>query len=120
MSSSARAAAALFDPQRLQLAREVAGLRKIHLAERVGVTAAAISQFEHGASRPSPATLGKLALTLGVPVNFFERRLGPAAVATPQAAYFRSLRSTRQIERVRASAHAMLAWELATRSWMWS
>ena len=88
-------------------------MRKVQLAERIGLTAAAISQFEHGTNRPSPATLGKLALTLGVSVDFFEQRPGPAAVAAPQGAFFRSLRSTPQIERVRASARAVLVCELA-------
>jgi DNA-binding XRE family transcriptional regulator len=66
-------------------------LRKVQLAERIGLTAAAISQFEHGTNRPSPATLGKLALTLGVSVDFFEQRPGPPVVAAPQGAFFRSL-----------------------------
>jgi Zn-dependent peptidase ImmA (M78 family)/DNA-binding XRE family transcriptional regulator len=105
---NARGAAALFDPAQLRLAREAAGLRKVDLAGRVDVSPAAISQFEHGASRPSPHTLSRLALTLGFSVEFFagDGRERPSTdVAT---AFFRSLRATPLLERQRAAAHATL------------
>ncbi|HZQ64447.1 MAG TPA: XRE family transcriptional regulator [Gaiellaceae bacterium] len=105
---NARGAAALFDPARLRIAREAAGLRKVELARRVEVSPAAVSQFEHGASRPSPQTLTRLALTLGFPIEFFAgdgRRCPSADVAT---AFFRSLRATPLLERQRAAAHAAL------------
>lgn len=105
---TARGAAALFQAARLRLAREAAGLRKVELARRVDVSPAAISQFEHGGSRPSPQTLSRLALTLGFPVEFFAddgRELPRADVAT---AFFRSLRATPLLERQRAAAHAAL------------
>src|SRR5262245_25639655 len=61
---AARAAASLFDPGRLVLARHAAGLRQTELASRIGVTPAAISQFEHGTSRPSSRTVAQLSLAL--------------------------------------------------------
>jgi Zn-dependent peptidase ImmA (M78 family)/transcriptional regulator with XRE-family HTH domain len=87
-------------------------LRKKDLAERVGVSAGAISQYEGGASSPGPKVVASLALALGVPSNFFasDRPLGEAPLTT---AHFRSLRSTSKQERDRAFAHALLTWELA-------
>ncbi len=102
-----------FDPWRLQLAREAQGLKKVDLAKTVDVTAAAISQFEHGSARPSPATLKRLALALDIPVTFLARR--PAIIrdnptATP---FFRSLRSTPQVERTKARARTLLVREVS-------
>src|SRR5689334_21525514 len=95
-AGGARSAAAVFHPERLELARQAAGLRKNELAERIGVTPAAISQFEHGRATPSPVTLAKLALALGMPVDYFGRDGRPFRPANSAAAFFRSLRSTRQ------------------------
>jgi Zn-dependent peptidase ImmA (M78 family)/transcriptional regulator with XRE-family HTH domain len=111
-AGGARSAAALFDPGRLQLARQAAGLRKNELAERVGVTPAAISQFEHGRANPSAATVAKLALALGMPVEYFARDGRPLRNANAAAAFFRSLRSTRQRDRTLAAARAMFVWEV--------
>lgn len=107
----ARSGALLFDPMRLRIARQAALLKKKDLAERVGVSAAAVSQYEKGQTRPSPKVVAALALALGVPVGFFvgDRDLGEAPATT---AHFRSLRSTTQQERDRAFAHALLTWEL--------
>jgi Zn-dependent peptidase ImmA (M78 family)/transcriptional regulator with XRE-family HTH domain len=111
-AGGARSAAALFHPERLELARQAAGLRKNELADRVGVTPAAISQFEHGRANPSAATLAKLALALGMPVDYFARDDRPLRPANAAAAFFRSLRSTRQRDRTLAAARAMFVWEV--------
>ena len=111
-AGGARSAAALFHPERLELARQAAGLRKNELAERVGVTPAAISQFEHGRASPSPPTLAKLALALGMPIDYFARDGRPLRPANAAAAFFRSLRSTRQRDRTLAAARAMFVWEI--------
>lgn len=101
-----------FDPWRLQLAREALGLKKVELADEVDLSAAAISQFEHGATRPAPITLKRLALALNVPVTFFAER--PALIREAQASppFFRSLRSTPQIQRTKARARAILVREV--------
>ncbi len=101
-----------FEPDELTLARKFRGLRKNELAQAVGVTPAALSQYELGQSRPSPAVLAKLALALGVPVRFFVR--GHPRPVTPSAAHFRSLRATTQLERDQALAFGQLAWRLLT------
>ena len=108
-----RIAAALFDPARLRIARQAAMLQKKDLAELVGVSAGAISQYENGSSSPSPKTISALALALGVPGPFFagDRSLGEAPATIP---HFRSLRSTSKQERDRAFAHALLTWELSS------
>lgn len=87
-------------------------LRKKDLAERVAVSATAISQYEKGSTTPSPKVVAALSLALGVPVDFFiaDRPFGEATNTT---AHFRSLRATTQQERDRAFAHALLTWELA-------
>jgi Zn-dependent peptidase ImmA (M78 family)/transcriptional regulator with XRE-family HTH domain len=106
-----RTASDLFDPARLRIARQAAMLQKKDLAERLGISAGAVSQYENGSSTPSPKVVGALALALGVPLNFFtgDRPLGEAPGTT---AHFRSLRSTTKQERDRAFAHALLTWEL--------
>ena len=104
--------AGAFDPDELTLARKFRGLRKNELAQAVGVTPAALSQYELGQSRPSPAVLARMALALGVPVRFFV--LGHPKPVSPSAAHFRSLRATTQLERDQAIAFGQLAWRLMT------
>jgi len=85
-------------------------MRKNELARSVGVTPAALSQYELGQSRPSPEILARFALALGVPVSFF--LLGHPAPASPSAAHFRSLRATTHLEREQVLAFGQLAWRL--------
>ncbi len=91
-------AAHLFNPARLTLARELRGLTKADLADRVGKSPAAVSQFEMGRHRPDPKTIAALALALGVPLSFLIRTTNSAALSS-DACHFRSLRSTSQRER---------------------
>jgi len=107
-------AAHLFQPPRLTLARELRGLTRAELAERVGKSAAAISQFEGGSKatcRPDPKTLAALALALGVPVGFFTRAT-PAKPLDVDACHFRSLRSASQRERRKLLARGSLLCDL--------
>jgi len=95
---------ALFARQNLRIGRELRGWSQVELAQRSStVTAASISQFENGHSRPSAATLDGLASTLRVPVAFFTARL--TAADEPQVTgFFRSLRSTTPRQRRQALA----------------
>lgn len=97
------AAAVAFDPRRLALARQRNGWTKRRLAGLVGVSPAAITQYELGQVRPSAASLSALAAHLGLPVGYFAvgRPVIPLAM---EEAHFRSLRSTRQHERQQALA----------------
>ena len=92
-----------FDPGRLTLARERNGLTKTELATRLNLSPAAITQFERRQSRPSAQTLELAAHELGVPLGYFAAGR-PQLVPRPDTAHFRSLRSTRQYERLQALA----------------
>lgn len=100
-----------FDPGRLTQARNLAGLTKRTLAELIGVTPAAVSQYESGMNRPRPEMLPTLAEALAVPIAFFLSGR-PHARLDPSAAHFRSLRSTRAYQRAKAIAYVEQAWEL--------
>lgn len=98
-----------FEPARLRLARELMSWNQSELARRVGVTPAALSQFETGAARPSPQTLESLATHLQVPKRFFE-----LPVLDTHEGFFRSLRRTAVADRRRARAVAFVAHDVAT------
>lgn len=101
----------LFDPARLTQARHLAGKTKKWLAEELGVTPAAVSQYEIGTNRPRPEVLPRLADTLDVPLAFFLAGR-PHGRLDPSAAHFRSLRTTRAYQRSKAVALTEQAWEL--------
>ncbi len=98
-------AAQRFSPVRLKIARQLAGLKQVELAQLVELTPPAVSQYESGQHAPSAQVLTRLAMALGCPRDFF--LVGPPS-ATPSPAFFRSLRSTPQRERDRAAAFAWL------------
>jgi Zn-dependent peptidase ImmA (M78 family)/transcriptional regulator with XRE-family HTH domain len=111
--TEATAVAAAFDPGRLTLARQAAGLLKKDLAEKLGVTAAAVTQYELGQSRPSPAVLTLAAQALAVDRQFFVAGR-PRLPLDGSSAHFRSLRATRQYEREQALATVSLLWEITS------
>lgn len=94
-----------FSPMRLKVARQLAGLKQVELAQLVELTPPAVSQYENGLHAPSAPVLTRLAVGLGFPRGFF---LVGGASPTPSPAFFRSLRSTPQRERDRAAAFAWL------------
>ena len=98
--------AASFDPRRLTLARRAAGLTKRDLADRTGISAPSVSQYEAGNTEPGIAVLRRAALVVGVPVEYF---FATGLRRRPQfetRSFFRSLRSTKQWERDQADARA--------------
>ncbi|MFE2426458.1 helix-turn-helix domain-containing protein [Streptomyces sp. NPDC059373] len=100
-----------FDPARLTQARRLAEMTKKDVAAGLGVTPAAVGQYETGVSRPRPELIPRLAEILGVPATFF--LLGrPANRLDASMAHFRSLRSTPKSQRERALAFAEQVWEL--------
>lgn len=109
--SSLREVARAFDSARLTQARVLAELTKGELAERLDVSAAAVGQYEAGATKPRPELLPELSRILNVPVEFFAagRPIGRLDAAN---AHFRSLRSTRAKDRAKAATHAEQLWEL--------
>lgn len=109
--ASAAAVAEAFDAARLTQARQLAGLTKAALAVKVGVSGAAVSQWESRTSPPRPDHLLRLVDALDVPVEFFA--VGrPFAQLDTGSAHFRSLRSTRSCQRAKAVAFAQQVWEL--------
>lgn len=101
-----------FEPGRLRLARELAGRSQVEVARRLGMTPAAISQFESGAARPRSETLSQLGDFLEVPAKFFELPL-----VESHEGFFRSLRRTSVIDRRKARAVAHVAHDLAAQDW---
>ncbi|MEU5143715.1 XRE family transcriptional regulator [Streptomyces sp. NPDC021139] len=110
-SVTSRAVSDAFDPARLTQARRLAGLTKKDVAENIGVTPAAVGQYETGVSRPRPDLLPLLAKVLDVPVEFFLAGR-PSQRLDASMAHFRSLRSTPKAQRERALAFAEQVWEL--------
>jgi len=100
-----------FEPARLTQARVRRAVTKTDLAAEVGVSAAAIGQYEAGVNSPRPDVLDRLAKALDVLPDFFG--VGrPLARIDTVTAHFRSLRSARVSDRQKALATATLVWEL--------
>ena len=97
-----------FERTRLRVGRELVGLSQSQLATKIGLSPAAISQFESGATRPSPETLSELGAALNMPVGFFIRPL-----TETHEGFFRALRRTTVTDRRRARAVAHVARDLA-------
>ncbi len=104
--------AAAFDPGRLRQARQLEELTKRAIAERIGVSPAAVGQWESGVTAPRPDHIDRLAAMLDVPPAFFAagRRYARLDVAD---AHFRSLRATPAALRAKAVAFTEQLWELA-------
>jgi Zn-dependent peptidase ImmA (M78 family) len=93
-----------FSGARLREAREIRGLQGIFLAELIGLSPQAISQYENGKSSPSPEVLAKLARTLNVPERFLmlsTREGGERRV------FYRSMSAATKGARTRAEHRAL-------------
>jgi Zn-dependent peptidase ImmA (M78 family)/transcriptional regulator with XRE-family HTH domain len=104
----ARAASTIFDPQRLKVARQLRKLSRTELAKQIGVSAAAVGQWESGEIRPRPQTLVELASSLEFPVAYFATSGRKLSNLDSDCTFFRSLRKSKQIDRDAAMAHAVL------------
>ena len=105
------AVSSAFMPARLTQARVLAGLTKRELADRVGVTAQAVGQWESDVATPRPDNLADLARSLNVDPAFFAAGRPHKRVDTADA-HFRSLRSMRAADRARSLATVEQVWEL--------
>lgn len=110
-AAAATAKAKAFDPARLTQARLLAGMTKQKIAETLGVSAAAVGQWEAAAAQPRPDHLSRLAELLEVPIGFFAAAR-PHARLDASTAHFRSLRSTPVSQRAKAVAFVEQVWEL--------
>ncbi len=106
------AVALAFDPARLTQARQAAGMTKAKLADLVGVTAAAIGQYEARVVAPRKTLLSSLAKALDVPPMYFAAGRPIGRVDGAQV-HFRSLRSTSSRDRSKALAFIEQVWELS-------
>lgn len=96
----------LFRGDRLSEARLARGLKKVDVAKAIGITPAAVGQYERGDIRPSADVLTQLGEVLEFPAGFFVT--GPSAIdLSEDRIHFRSLRSTSS--RVRGKQIARLA-----------
>ncbi|MEU4095271.1 XRE family transcriptional regulator [Streptomyces sp. NPDC026673] len=100
-----------FHAPRLTQARHLAGLTKKEVAERIGVSAAAVGQYETGSSRPRPELIPRLAEVLDVPPQFFLAGR-PMGKLDTSMAHFRALRSTSGAQRNKALGFTGQVWEL--------
>ncbi|WP_219814574.1 XRE family transcriptional regulator [Rathayibacter sp. AY1E2] len=100
-----------FDGDRLRQARQLALRTKQDVATAIGVSPAAVGQYEANAMAPRPDLIAALASELDVLPEFF-------AAGRPQSklesgdAFFRSLRSTTARQRAKATSYTEQVWEL--------
>ena len=98
---------------RLREAREARGLSTTGLADILGISRAAISQYENSQSSPGPDILNRLTIVLNEPVEFF--------LSTPRRSnapiFFRSRAATTVAARTRAAV--LLNWlgDIAEELW---
>lgn len=97
-----------FQPARLRLARELREHSQADLARAVGVTPAAVSQFETGSTRPSTELTQRMAVALSMPGEFFD-----LPIVETHDGFFRSLHRTSVTHRRRARAIAHVAHDVA-------
>ncbi len=89
-----------FVAARLTEARQAFGLTKVALAEMIGVSPAAISQYENGPQSPRSDVLDRLCDKLGFPRMFFLR---PSITSDSDPVFWRSNASATLIARERSS-----------------
>ena len=112
-SASLQDVARAFDPARLVQARHLSRLTKTELHRRVGVSAAAIGQYERGEVSPRADTIAVLARELDVPSGFFAHGRRRVSVDIAQAS-FRRLRATSVAQQYQAVSYVEQVWELSS------
>lgn len=108
-SQALAAASSMFNGERLAMARQLAGLKKSHLAAMIEMSPASVTGWESGSKQPNRATVAKLALALRVEPQFFGGS-SPPRINKP---HFRSLRATPQIEQDKAEAYGRYVAEVS-------
>ncbi len=96
-----------FRSERLKSAREARCLSGQALADLVGVTRSAISQYERGEQTPSPMVLARIAEVLNLSVSYFMADM-PSVAAT---VFYRSFASA--LAKYRLRAERRLEWLMA-------
>lgn len=88
-----------FKGERLTRAREARGITQTSLAAMIGISSAAISQYEKGQRSPSSDMLTKIATWLNFPMHYF---LQEADQRVSNPIFFRSMSSATKIARLSA------------------
>jgi Zn-dependent peptidase ImmA (M78 family)/DNA-binding XRE family transcriptional regulator len=88
-----------FVGDRLREAREARSLTAVALADLIGVTRAAVSQYEREHQSPSPQVMRKISDSLNLPVQFFLRRPWPEK---PGTVFYRCMSAATKRARLRA------------------
>lgn len=88
-----------FVGQRLRQGREARGITAVTLAEVIGVSRAAVSQYEYGHQSPSPETMQRICQALNLPIQWFLR---PVAPTEKRPIFYRSNSSATKAARNRA------------------
>src|SRR5260370_16380391 len=94
-----------FAGARLREARDARGISAASLAEMLGLTRAAIYQYESDEQSPRPVIMEKVCAVLNLPTAFFVRAFTSGTVGL---IFYRSLSSQQQ--QARARLHARLGW----------
>lgn len=102
---------AIFEGERLLLARQLSGLKKVQLAQLVGMSPASVTAWESGQKKPSSATIARLCMALQVEPQFFAPGSNRNVATAPP--HFRSLRSTTRTAQDRAFAYGRLVGDIA-------
>ena len=90
--------ALIFNGERLKKARLYRGMTVSDLAESLGLSKQAISQYETGKTQPEKIKLFDISSVLGFPYSYFYQ--ADTLSIVPGTTYFRSLLSTTKKERV--------------------
>lgn len=99
------------NPHRLKEARVARGLSIAELAENLGISRQAVSQFELGQATPKGETMFRLTQTLQLPLSFF---FAPSehSVDEQSATFFRSLKSSTKRSRDMVLVRATWMWRI--------
>jgi Zn-dependent peptidase ImmA (M78 family)/transcriptional regulator with XRE-family HTH domain len=102
-------------PERISQVRELAGLSKTELAEKLGVSVAAVTQWESGAKHPTSGNVVAMAQALGVQVNLLYQpvpdemsRRGPITFRAKASA--KTMRIRRQSQRFAEMVSEAFLW----------
>ena len=103
----------MFSGKRIRQARELRALTQIELANRSGVTQAAIAYIEKGIKQPSPELITKIAAQTRFPLAFFSTE--PSIEFSPDSFQFRCHASLTKREIAAARRYGELAYECVGR-----
>lgn len=93
-----------FKPIRLKEARELRGYTMVDLANTLGVTRQAISQYENGSTKPSMSNLIRLSNFLNIPLYYFLRERPRYSIKTSPL-FFRKFNSSTKKHRIQAERY---------------